>query len=276
MHGGQYAEGRAMLERALRQGNDAAPAARIEAFTGIAGIALYQGDLVAARAASSQGIALARQCGEGMSFVRASGFWIEVARAEGPVDEAVTLAHEAIAVARSLDNPVTVGWALLYAGRALYSSGDLQAAEAMQNEALATFRRVGERWGESDAIGELAIIARDRGDSARAAAHYAEALRMRHQMGGNAGIATGLVGVADLARRAGYPDAAARLFGAASAHVDRFGFAPLHRSRSMRGLSLDQAREAIGEERFARGWDAGLGLTTDEAVAEAIALAEQL
>ena len=82
--------------------------------------------------------------------------------------------------------------------------------------------------------------------------------------------------MADLARRAGYPDAAARLFGAASAHVDRFGFAPLSRSRSMRGLSLDQAREAIGEERFARGWEAGLGLTTDEAVAEAIALAEQL
>src|SRR4029453_7508994 len=110
---------------------------------------------------------------------------------------------EAIAVARSLDYPVMVGGALLYAGRALYSSGDLQAAETMQNEALATFHRVGERWGESDAVGELAIIARDRGDSRRAAALYAEVLRMRYQMGGNVGIATGLVGGAELTRRAG-------------------------------------------------------------------------
>lgn len=158
------------------------------------------------------------------------------------------------------------------AGRTLRSSGDLIGAEALQNEAAATFHDAGFPWGESDTVGELALIARDRGDARQAFSRFAETLRLRHAIGANIGIASGLVGIAELARRAGSLDEAARLFGAASAHVDRYGYTPLSRSRALHGISLDEVSEAIAVERFAQGWDAGRMLSTDQAVTEAIAL----
>jgi predicted ATPase len=62
--GGQFTEARSWLDRALRQGNDAPPAVRAWGLYGLTILTVYQGDLVTARRAANEGLALARVAGD--------------------------------------------------------------------------------------------------------------------------------------------------------------------------------------------------------------------
>jgi hypothetical protein len=71
-------------------------------------------------------------------------------------------------------------------------------------------------------------------------------------------------------------EAAARLLGAEETFRTVFGsvgwgVTPLLRERTRRGLL-----EQLGEERFARAWEAGRILSTEQVIGEALALADDL
>ena len=101
-----------------------------------------------------------------------------VAVAEGRVEEAVHVGREAVAAARLVDDPGTLGWALLTLGIALWHAGDLDEATSALEEALALFQGLGGVWGESVVVMNLAGAVRAEGDLQRAARRLEEGKRI--------------------------------------------------------------------------------------------------
>jgi tetratricopeptide (TPR) repeat protein len=199
-----------------------------------------------------------------------------VAVAEGRVEEAVRIGREAVAAARLVDDPGTLGWSLLSLGIALWHAGDLDEATSALEEALALFQGLGGAWGESVVVMNLAGVVRAEGDLERAARLHADSLRLRGDAGLLADAFNDLVGIAEIACVLGYLEPAARLLGAEESYRAMFGsvgwgVTPMFRERTQQALS-----EQLGEERFDRARETGRALSTEQMMAEALALAEAL
>ena len=101
-------------------------------------------------------------------------------------------------------------------------------------------------------------------------------MRLRRDAGLLADAFNDLVGIAEIACVLGYLEPAARLLGAEESYRTMFGsvgwgVTPMFRDRTQQALI-----EQLGEERFARAWETGHALSTEQVVAEALTLAETL
>jgi predicted ATPase len=274
--GGQFAEARAWLDRALRQGTAASPAARAWGLYGLTLVALFQGDFTTARTAATECRDLGRATGDLELAARGALMLSAVAVAEGRVEEAVHVGREAVEAARLVDDPGTLGWSLLSLGIALWHAGDLDEATSALEEALALFQGLGGVWGESVVVMNLAGAVRAEGELERAARLHADSLRLRRDAGLLSDAFNDLVGIAEIACVLGDSEPAARLLGAEETYRMVFGsvgwgVTPLLRERTRQALV-----EQLGEERFTRAWDAGRALSTEQVMADALALAETL
>jgi len=121
-------------------------------------------------------------------------------------------------------------------------------------------------------LANLALIARDQRNPARAAALYRESLTLSWDQRDSWGMVEALVGLADVAAARGHATTAVRLFGAADAIGESIGLSlqPYVRDRHERALAA--ARRALGAAGAAATWDEGRALPAAQAVAEALAL----
>jgi DNA-binding CsgD family transcriptional regulator len=199
------------------------------------------------------------------------------ARCRGGHKEALTCAEVATEQARALGDdelPSFIRALILNRlGNEAYELGDWSRAEAVLQEALGHWRRLGAggRWQAGMVLGWLAVVAEARGDDARAAALYRESLQdFRWRKGdlelGAVGILTRL---ACLAVTNGQPEGAVRLFAVAEATQRRTGLILPSDNRANNDEALAAARDALGEEAFAAAWAAGWNIPLHRAVAEA-------
>ena len=274
--GGHFGEGFAWIERALAQGREASPSACAAGYFGVAIMALHQADLDRAREAATAGLALARSAGDTMRTFGNAFMLSSVEGSEGRRAEAMALALEAAAAARAAGDRNWTGWTLLLLGAERHAIGDLAGAVEAYEESRETFRAIEGRWGEADVTDRLALAVQDQGDLRRAASLHAQALALRREVGAATGIQNEFVGLADLARTAGDLDTAAFLLGAADACEERFGYAPFRESPRTRRDAEQSVRGLLGEEAFARARDRGRSLATDDAIGEALAIADRL
>jgi predicted ATPase/transcriptional regulator with XRE-family HTH domain len=274
--GSQFTEARAWLDRALQQGAGASPAALGWAHYGLAMLALYQGDFVNARAAATQILAFARASNE--PLLAAQGPWVLslLERSEGRPEAAVARANEAVAAARPTGDSGELAWALMALAEARRHSGNLAAATAATEEALALFREFGGLWGETDALQNLGAIARAEGNLVRAAHLHAESLTLLQVSGDSVSIYSDLVGLAAVAQALGRACAAARLLGVEDAYRSGSGYEGVGDIPRIRQQVRQALIEQLGDAQFKQECDAGKMLTTEQAVAEALALARDL
>jgi hypothetical protein len=125
------------------------------------------------------------------------------------------------------------------------------------------------------ALAGLGEIAANQGDSARAAALIGEALAVAWAQGAQQLIVEDLDKLADLAAKAGQPALATRLLGAAAALHDALDISVWASDRPYYE-GIVAAVRPLGEEAFAAAWEAGRGLPMEQAVTEALALADEL
>jgi hypothetical protein len=113
-------------------------------------------------------------------------------------------------------------------------------------------------------------VARDEGDHARAAAHYAEGLAQLGVSEAWNERAACLEGLAAVARAGGDAMRAARLCGAAAAaRLPDLQITPMTLNASAEVTAA--ARTALGDATFEAAWAAGHALTPAEAIVEALA-----
>ena len=239
-------------------------------------IAWWHGDYARARFLLGQALNLGREFNEARAIALALLYLGVVAISEGEIDQAEALGREALAHWQAVTDsawsrtPDLLGifcWAAEL-------RGDLEAAKAFLTQALEWGRERGADLSIASDLRALGEIAWQQGDQRNAARLLAECLA---QMPESQDPLTVILCVQDLgavAASTARPELAARLFGAAEAMREVHGTAISPADRPLVQRQIAPARAQLAEVAFAAAWTAGCALSADEAIAQALALAE--
>ena len=301
---GDYAGARTALEEGVASSRRIGNLSLLTIGLGMLGYTLeLQGHLARAQTCLRESLSIARRIGDRVSMADALhclGFVEahrgEYERAEAHIRESVTLAREV--------SPIILMFALLTEGLARYMRADLEGAESALDEMLLLSSDMPAPWWRAWNLALLGNIARMRGDLDAARARVEEALATAKAGGmrvdvpidadarlartvGDIGRAESLhhealaaaleaqsvllvpmqlEALAGLATLAESFAEAARLFGAAEAARDAHGLVRYAVDRHGYEVDVERARTALPDEEFRAAWEQGRAMSLDEAV----------
>jgi non-specific serine/threonine protein kinase len=278
---GHYREGRRWLARALERGDRAPTATRAKALAHAGWFAQLEGELPTAEALLTEGLILLRATEDYTNIAEVLAGLGLVSLQRGDSKQAAAWTEEALVLVQQHEHEMVAGpeWLSgIYSNLGLiaYVQGDATRATASLEEALRRQRALGFTWGLGLTLAILGHVARDRGDQDRAMDLYRESLELARDHGDKRFLAEALFGVASLAVDWRQPERAALLYGAVEAVREELGM-PVHGAsqRPAHERQVASARAALSADAFAVAWAAGRALSQDQAVAAALALADE-
>jgi non-specific serine/threonine protein kinase len=264
-----YTEGRTL--RAAVLALPATPelgALRAEVLYGSGMLALHQGDYAGARGFVEEGVAFAREAGAQRQLVPTLATLGFVTRVQGDYATARRVLEEVLTLgpAEGLDEYHTA-MALHHLGLvSLEADADIDTAFSLNERSLTIGRRIGDRRFSGNVLIAMARIARARGQVDLARALLAEALELHRAVGDVGQQAHMMYTLAALDADDGRLDDAIRLAGAAARQEERLGVRVWPVIRRERDAWLEPARQAFGDEQFARAWESGRALSREQAL----------
>jgi non-specific serine/threonine protein kinase len=148
--------------------------------------------------------------------------------------------------------------------------GDLARARQLLDEALAFSEARGDLHGVANTLRALAMITCRQGDVDRATLLLKESQRLFHELADAPCSWNGLMLLAYAATLAGCHTHAARLLGAAEIQQSASGLVPQIIVRAVHEDTVTAARSGLGDEAFAAAWAEGQAMTPEQAVAYAL------
>jgi predicted ATPase/DNA-binding CsgD family transcriptional regulator len=275
------AEGYRILERAVAAIDESDPSRRGERAILLAAMGenvAWRGDHPRATSLLEQALELGREANEPRAMALALLYLGIVAAGEGEVDRAEALGRDALAQWQALSDPAWSRRTDLLGLFVLIAElrGELDEARALMTEGLGWARERGADLQIAYALEGLANCAREQGDQVSAARLWAESLAQTPESRDPLTVILCVNGLGAVAAATGRPEQAVRLFGAAEAMREVQGavLPPAERPRLERAIA--SARTHLPAAAFAAAWAAGRALSTDHAIAEALALAEEI
>ena len=272
---GAYREGQRWLDEALALAGDGGdPALHAKALLWASSLAWLQ-DATRARALAEAGVARARASGNGALTARTLSAVGMALLDQGRVNQGAAYLEQAAALARDAGGvPFVVTLENLWLARCV--QGRLWEAQAVAEEGLRLSRSLGFGNGELFLLVLLAATLVLRGDAARARPLAEQALRGFQAEGHTHGMAFALAALAGVAAVVGHAARAARIVGAQQALLDRVdGRLPTAAAQTVETV-VGPARRALGEAAWAAARAAGAALPLEQAVAEALAFADEV
>jgi predicted ATPase/DNA-binding XRE family transcriptional regulator len=273
---GTMREWRSWVERALQR-FDAAPAAlRAEARFYLFWLIAMEGDREAAERVFAQAVAEAHDVEMPMFEAWRLFGLAQFAMMRGDLERAAELFDATIEQFQRSGVPVPQ---LLLTTRANVERRrwNRDQSRALFEEALVTFRAMpGDKQWVAEAFNSLGDLDCDAGDFARAAANYGGALTQARALKDTWSMTDAVLGFAAVATGMGKPERGARLLGAAEGLYERIGIALPPFDRDNYPKTVAATRAALSESKFSAAHAAGRALTIEQAVAEAMALAEEV
>jgi DNA-binding CsgD family transcriptional regulator/tetratricopeptide (TPR) repeat protein len=275
-------EGCRALERALATTAQESRTSRGERALLLATIgeitAVWLGDGAAATPLLEESLDLAREADDARAIALALLWLGAVATGKGELDRAEVLATEALARWQALIEPdwPRTGDAFYVLGYIAALRDNQQEAERWFTAALEWARAIGADLVTAMALEALGTSAREQGDQRRAAQLFAESLAIVRDSQDPASLFNILKSLGAVAAATGRAKQATRLFGAGEALRDFHGITlpPAEWSRLERAIA--PARAQLPEPSFAAAWSAGRALTVDQAIAEALTVADDV
>jgi DNA-binding CsgD family transcriptional regulator/tetratricopeptide (TPR) repeat protein len=229
-------------------------------------------DSNAARVLLEESLAIARELTD-----RWTEAWVlhvlgRVAYFDGDHASARALGEQSLAIAERLADPWLIGFGLHLLGLAAHIACDYATADEFYERSMAIRQAVGSR-EQIGVLYQLMGTSRQRqGDFAKARTLYLAYLAIGREFGSTFHVNQVLGLLGSLAAVQGQPARAARLIGAAAVfhETSRTRAIPLTEALFAEGIEL--ARQALGEGAFATAWAAGRAMSSDEAIAEALAV----
>jgi non-specific serine/threonine protein kinase len=144
--------------------------------------------------------------------------------------------------------------------------GSLDEARAFLEEAVSLQREIGDQYYLANFLNNLGNVARAQGDYPYASQLYRESLERNRELGDGWQIAYVLEDIGGLAAKAGQPERALLLIGAAETLRQRMhaSLAPHERARLDQFLEL--ARNDLEPIHAASAWQAGKAMSMDQAI----------
>jgi non-specific serine/threonine protein kinase len=281
-HHSHVTEGQYWLEAVLTGSDDLSARLRAKALWGAGVLAIASGNYERADIALSESLELAKIDGDSYVMGFALNGLGSVALHHGDLARATELHEEGLIHLREAGDDDGIA-ALL--GNLAYGAlvrGDIERAVLQSEESLDRYRELHSVHGTASMLGTLGRALLEQGKFDRATGVLQEGVALSQEIG-NAWYTTAtLEGLAGVAAAQGQSERAAHLFGAVEALVEASG-ATSHPLRTegeylpaVRERRLFEIRTRLGDKAFEDAWDAGHALTTQQAVAEALALAADL
>jgi predicted ATPase/class 3 adenylate cyclase/Tfp pilus assembly protein PilF len=269
---GYLSEGREWLERALSAGKSLAPAGSVPVLNAIAALAGHQGDFERATTAAESALATAREIGDAENVAWALQNLSNMA----PDEKASLLLEEALELTRQLGNKWRTANILHNLAVVAVGQKNYDRARALLHEELKLARELGDIDTEAMALANLGVDADRHGQTSQAAAFFRQSLVLRVQLGTKLGVAESMRGLALVAESVGQLEKCVRLLAAAEAIRESVGAALNPDQAAGFDRVLTDIRKALGETAFSASWEAGNALGDEEAIVEALALADEL
>lgn len=234
-------------------------------------IASHQGDYDEARAYYEESLALSRAVEDSWHSGDTLQRLGDLARLHGDYAQAAALYTESLELWRRIGNQGGIAEALNLLGEVAHLQQNYAQASTFYQSSLALQRVIGSKRVIAGVLHNLGKVAQHQHDYDRAARLYAESLALNREISYAPGLADCLIGLAAVAIAHREAEHAARLLSAAGPHLGAMrGFMPLA-DRANYDQTLAEARELLGEQQFARIWDAARGLTLEQAIDSTLA-----
>jgi tetratricopeptide (TPR) repeat protein len=235
---------------------------------------LYQGEYEQAEALLTDAATAFRELGDHHSLITVTSNLALAAVMQGDYERTHALVEESLAGYRARGDRQGIADDVLTLGLAIQGQGDLVQAIVLFDEALAHAREIGYRVGEAAALRRLGLAALDRGDAAQALLLLGESLRIVRSTGDveeMAGVLDGIVRVVASTS----PERAARMCGMVATLRETRGTARPPAEQAPYERAVAAIRRALGEQEFAAAVAAGSALPLEEAIVEALAVADE-
>ncbi|HEV2779720.1 MAG TPA: BTAD domain-containing putative transcriptional regulator, partial [Actinophytocola sp.] len=267
---GHYREGSRWLARALALPAPVAPTVRARALESAAGLAVLQGDLATATAATTEVAALSRAAGDPAGLARAltTGGLVDIYADD--LDRAVEVLREALEVSRRADTRWPEAFALQCLACAALGRGEYAWATQLLRECGAVMESLGDRDGLFGTWMLQAIVAWRDGDAEAAVAELRRAVDGYRGLGHRWGLSFGLLLAGELAAARGQPRRAVSLLAAAEALRESIGAAPMPFAKRWIDAAVAKTRAVLGPAAVDRAWRAGHAMPPERALAEAL------
>jgi len=221
----------------------------------------------------AEGFALAETIGDARIAARCLRMLSDVKARQGDLDQAETMAAESLARWRALDESPWIVISLLLQTHVCFRRGEWEPAMAPGEEALSLARSTGFTWGVACSLGCLGGLELLRFDYRRSAERYAEGLALARTHGYRSLMLDYLARLTGLASALVQYDRAASLAGSTEVLQTALGLPLDPATRPAFEGGVTAAHTALGDEAFETAAAFGRGLTLEEAVAAAIAVA---
>jgi non-specific serine/threonine protein kinase len=236
--------------RALLAWEGGEPQARALALCAAGLLAWAQDDFAEAKARLGAGLALLSAGQANWTRAHAQGILGLVLLYEENLEAAEPLFEEGLKLFRGLEDPFGIGLSLIRVGLVARLRGDFARAAAASAESLALYEALDNPWGTATASANLGEIALDQDAWQVAAGHYRRALKAMRPTGSQWYTGLGLVGVAGVAALRGEARAAARLLGVAEALVSSVEGKVPAMDRRLMSRYVVLAQTALGEPEY--------------------------
>jgi predicted ATPase/transcriptional regulator with XRE-family HTH domain len=285
---GLYREGVEWVERALHRSSPVPSAGRDEALAAGGMMAAFQGDFDRAAGFAAEELVQARELGDPLLAGRALAVGGFVAYRQGDFGRAEDLIDDAHGRLGELlggePNATPIhGVTLLVLGDIALAQERFELAATRYAARLNWAQRYDEArefpqpaWGPIDAQAGLAGVSYCTGDYPRAAALYGDSLHRAWNLSITMLVASSLLGLAGVAAVAGRFEKGGRLLGAAEGIAASLGTPLFPRDRPIRERALAALTVALGEERLTVARESGRALSVEEAIGEALAVADSV
>jgi predicted ATPase/DNA-binding SARP family transcriptional activator len=263
---GHYREGRDWTTRVLAMDAPAPPAARARALNAAAALAVIQGDVGQALAASEQAAALSREAGYPAGLAGALQQLGLVAVYAGDVERAVAMLEESLRNARQAGDRWLEGFTLLFLALAALAGGEYDRIDAVCAQSEAVLRTVGDTEGLAWASVMRGLAAWRLRDHTGAARSLRDGIEGFGSLDHLWGLSVGVFLAGQLAGVRGDHERAVTLLGASEALRESVGAALLLFAQEWLDAALAQARAALTTATVDRAWQAGRAMPPRAAV----------
>jgi predicted ATPase/DNA-binding SARP family transcriptional activator len=235
-------------------------------------IILQEGHITAARALFVEGVALWRKLGDRWGLAWA--LW-GLGAASQNNDPAITrpLLEESVALFREVGDRNGLLFTLVGLGVVLRLAGDYARSSALFEESLVLGHELGNKPLISVVLQQLGKVAQGLGNEQRALTLYQESLALAGPFEQKENIAICLVGIGGIAGAVGQAECSARLLSAGETLYNAIGI-PWPDLRTEYERYLATARAQLDDTAFAGAWSAGRAMTLEQAIDEALAVAD--